>query len=126
MMRCNTQVPRNAMDRIEKFGLKVARPLYDMIEHEVLPAAGVASDTFWHGLSGIVHELGPRNRGLLAKRDQLQARIDAWHRERRGQPHDAGAYQAFLFEIGYLVPEGPDFAIDTANVDTEISATPVP
>jgi malate synthase len=114
------------MDRIEKFGLKVARPLHDMIEREALPSAGVASDTFWQGLSGIVHDLGPENRALLAKREQLQARIDAWHRERRGQPHDAAAYKAFLSEIGYLVPEGPDFSIDTANVDPEISSTPGP
>jgi malate synthase len=113
-------------DRIDKFGLKVAHPLFDMIEREALPAAGVASDTFWQGLSGIVHELGPKNRELLAKRDRLQATIDAWHLERRGQAHDAVAYRAFLAEIGYLVPEGPDFSIDTANVDPEISSTPGP
>ena len=66
-------------DRIEKFGLQVARPLYDMIEREALPAAGVASDTFWQGLSELVHELGPRNRALLARRDELQAELDAYH-----------------------------------------------
>jgi malate synthase len=113
-------------DRIEKFGLQVARPLHDMIELEALPAAGVAPDAFWRGLADLVHELGPRNRVLLARRDELQAQIDEWHRARRGQPHDAAAYRHFLEQIGYLVPEGPDFAVDTANVDPEIAAMPGP
>jgi malate synthase len=113
-------------DRIEKFGLQVARPLYEMIEREALPPTGVASDAFWKGLSDLVHELGPKNRALLARRDDLQAQIDAWHRAHRGLPIDAMAYREFLAEIGYLVPEGPDFTIDTANVDPEISSTPGP
>ena len=113
-------------DRIEKFGLQVARPLHDFIEAEALPATGVASDTFWRGLSDLVHEFGPQNRALLARRDDLQARIDAWHRARRDQPVDAAAYRAFLQEIGYLVPEGPDFSIDTSNVDPEIATIPGP
>ncbi len=113
-------------DRIEKFGLKVARALHDMIETEALPGTGVSSDAFWQGLSSIVHELGPRNRALLERRDALQARIDAWHRERRGQPHDAAAYTAFLQEIGYLQPEGPDFAVQTENLDPEIARVPGP
>ena len=113
-------------DRIEKFGLQVARPLHDMIENEALPGTGVASDQFWKGLSALVHEKGPKNRALLAKRDELQAKIDAWHRERRGKPHDAAAYKAFLVEIGYLVPEGADFKVDTANVDAEIARIPGP
>ena len=113
-------------ERIEKFGLQVARSLYDMIEREALPGTGVSSDQFWKGLSELVHDKGPKNRALLAKRDALQASIDAWHRERRGKPHDAAAYAAFLSEIGYLVPEGPDFAVETANVDPEISVIPGP
>jgi malate synthase len=113
-------------DRIEKFGLQVARPLHDMIENEALPGTGVASDQFWKGLSALVHDKGPKNRALLAKRDALQAKIDAWHRERRGKPHDAAAYKAFLVEIGYLVPEGADFKVDTANVDAEIASLPGP
>ena len=113
-------------DRIEKFGLQVARPLFDMIEHEALPATGVDSAAFWQGLSQLVHDFGPKNRDLLATREALQAKIDAWHREYRGQPFDAVAYKAFLVEIGYLLPEGPDFLIETANVDPEVASTPGP
>jgi malate synthase len=113
-------------DRIDKFGLQVARPLHDMIEAEALPGTGVSSDTFWQGLSALVHELGPKNRALLATRDTLQAKIDAWHREHAAKPIDMGAYKTFLTEIGYLVPEGPDFAVDTANVDPEIASIPGP
>ena len=113
-------------DRIEKFGLRVAPALHDFIEREALPATGVDSDTFWRGLAQLVHDFGPRNRELLAKRDELQARIDAWHRAHPAPPIDAAAYKAFLAEIGYLVPEGPDFSIDTANVDPEIASMPGP
>jgi malate synthase len=112
--------------RIDKFGLRVARPLHDLIENEALPLTGVASDRFWKGLSDLVHDFGPRNQALLAKRDDLQAQIDAWHRVHRGQPIDTAAYRDFLTEIGYLVPEGPDFQIDTSNVDPEIASMPGP
>jgi malate synthase len=113
-------------DRIDRFGLQVARPLLDMIEREALPGTGVAPDTFWKGLSELVHTFGPRNRALLDKRDALQTQIDGWHRARSGQPHDANAYAAFLRDIGYLVPEGPDFQVDTAGVDPEIADIPGP
>ena len=113
-------------DRIEKFGLQVARPLHDFIEREALPAAGVAAAAFWQGLSDLVHGFGPKNRALLARRDELQARIDEWHRAHRAQPIDTGAYRSFLQEIGYLVPEGADFSIDTRNVDPEIANMPGP
>src|SRR6266478_4732019 len=114
------------IDRIDKFGLQVARPLYAMIEQEALPLTGVASDQFWRGLSDLIHVQGPRNRALLAKRNDLQEKINAWHQGRRGAPVDAAAYRALLLEIGYLVPQGPDFTVDTANVDPEISDTPGP
>jgi malate synthase len=113
-------------DRIEKFGLQVARPLHDFIASEALPAAGVAADAFWKGLSDLIHDFGPQNRALLARRDALQTQIDAWHRGRSGQQVDAAAYRAFLQDIGYLVAEGPDFSIDTCNVDPEIASMPGP
>jgi malate synthase len=108
-------------DRIQAGGLRVAKVLHDFIEDEALPGTGVAPAGFWSALDAIVHDLAPRNRVLLARRNQLQARIDAWHRARRGHLLDPQAYQEFLSEIGYLLPEGPDFAATTENVDAEIS-----
>ena len=113
-------------DRIEKFGLQVARPLYDLLEREALPLTGVAPDAFWQGLSELVHVFGPKNRALLAKREDLQAQIDAWHRAHRGMAFDAAAYRSFLGEIGYMVPEGTDFVIETTDVDPEIATVPGP
>jgi len=113
-------------ERIEKYGLRVARSLFDMIEHEALPGTGVSPERFWRGFSELIHGMAPRNRELLARRDALQTQIDQWHRERAGQPHDAEAYKAFLIQIGYLVPDGPDFQIDTAQVDPEIARIPGP
>jgi malate synthase len=113
-------------DRIERFGLQVARPLHEFIETEALPAVGITADVFWRGLSDLIHGFGPKNRALLARRDELQARIDEWHRAHRAQPIDAGDYRLFLQEIGYLVPEGADFSIDTRNVDPEIASMPGP
>jgi malate synthase len=113
-------------DRIALHGLQIDRRLHDMIASDALPGTGIAPDTFWKGLSDLVHELGPRNRELLATRDALQARIDDWHRARAGQAHDATAYANFLREIGYLLPEGEDFQVDTAHVDDEIASIPGP
>lgn len=109
-------------NRIDAFGLQVAEPLHAFVEREALPGTGVSAQAFWQGLSALVHDLTPKNRALIEKREAIQAKIDAWHLERRGQPHDASAYRAFLEEIGYIVPQGPDFSIDTANVDPEIAA----
>ena len=108
-------------ERVEVGGLKVDRLLYDFINDEALPGAGVSADAFWAGFDRLINGLGPRNRALLAKRDDLQRRIDAWYRETRDQPIDLPEYKAVLREIGYLVPEGDDFAVSTANVDPEIA-----
>ncbi|MDE4303414.1 malate synthase G [Phaeobacter gallaeciensis] len=107
-------------------GMQVASELADFIEAKALPGTGVSADAFWAGLSGLVNGMGDENRALLAKREDIQGRIDAWHVERRGQPHDAEAYTAFLRELGYLVPEGDEFEIETENVDPEIAHTPGP
>ncbi len=107
-------------------GLKISVELADFIENRALSGTGVSAEVFWAGLSRMVTELGPKNRELLAKRADIQSRIDAWHEMRQGQDHDAAAYEAFLKEIGYLVEEGADFRIDTANVDPEIALTPGP
>ena len=111
---------------VERAELRVADTLAQFIESRALPGTGVASADFWAGLSALVHDLGPKNRALLAEREDMQAKIDAWHIANRANPHDAAAYTAFLKEIGYLVPEGDDFEIDTENVDPEIASIPGP
>jgi malate synthase len=107
--------------RIEKHGLSVAPALHDFIVKEALPGSGVDPDRFWAGFSALAQKLMPENRALLAERDRLQAAIDDWHRKNPARPIDQAAYTAFLKEIGYLVPEGGDFQIGTANVDPEIA-----
>lgn len=112
--------------RIDKAGLQVDARVVAFIEGEALPGTGIGADAFWAGLAGLVNGLGPKNRALLAKREAMQAQIDAWHVARKGQAFDAAAYRAFLAEIGYLVPEGPDFSIETSGIDPEIATTPGP
>ncbi len=109
------------MARIEAHGLKVDPDLHQFITEEALPGTGITADRFWSALAGLVADFGPRNAALLAKRADLQAKIDAWHEANPARPIDLAAYKAFLAEIGYLVPEGPDFAITTANVDPELA-----
>ncbi|SOH92237.1 malate synthase [Monaibacterium marinum] len=112
--------------RIEIDGLHVAQEMKDFISTQALPGTGVDEASFWKGLSDLIHTMGPRNRALLAVRQDMQDKIDSWHRDHRGQAHDAAAYTAFLREIGYLVPEGAPFAVETQNVDAEIASTPGP
>ncbi len=109
------------MERIQAGGLSVSKNLHDFINTEALPGTGVTTDAFWNGLGAIVRDLAPRNRDLLDLRDKFQSQIDSWHQERRGQPHDAAAYEAFLRQIGYIVPASAPFAVDTQNVDDEIA-----
>src|SRR5689334_9287507 len=104
-------------DRISVHGLQVARPLHDFITQEALPGSGVDQDKFWAGFAASTVKLMPQNRALLTERDRLQAAIDEWHKAHPQKPIDADAYTAFLKEIGYLQPEGGDFAIGTRNVD---------
>ncbi len=113
------------MERVEREGLQVAAELAAFLEDRALPGTGVDPADFWRGLSGLVHDFGPKNRVLLEYRAELQRRIDAWHREHPGRP-DPDAYRAFLEEIGYLLPEGPDFRVETARVDPEIASVAGP
>ena len=105
--------------RITRHGLQIAQPLHDLVVDEILPGTGIDADALWRGFAAIVREFAPRNRAVLARRDELQATIDAWHRAHPA--FDAAAYRAFLVGIGYLLPEGEDFTIETQNVDTEIA-----
>ncbi|MGV0850222.1 malate synthase G [Mycolicibacterium phlei] len=113
-------------DRVTVGNLRVARVLYDFITNEALPGTDIDPDTFWSGVDKVVADLTPKNEELLAKRDELQARIDKWHRQRVIEPIDQEAYKAFLIEIGYLQPEPDDFTITTAGVDDEITTTAGP
>ena len=118
--------PRTDRPRTERQGLAVGQELDDFVMNEALPGSGVDPDAFWAGFAGLIADFAPRNRELLEKRDEIQAAIDAWHKERVGQPHDAAAYRAFLEELGYLQPEGPEFSIDPSNVDPEMATIPGP
>ncbi|WP_039020157.1 malate synthase G [Halocynthiibacter namhaensis] len=106
---------------IEKSDLKVDSQVVEFIETRALPGTGVAADAFWAGLSDLVNGFGDENRALLAKRAEIQGQIDAWYKEQGDAALDPTAQEAFLREIGYLVPEGEDFAIETANTDPEIA-----
>ncbi len=112
-------------DRVEINGLKVDRGLKAFIDNEAIPGTGVDSSDFWSAFGTIVADLAPQNRALLATRDGLQAKIDQWYRD-NGAPNDLDAYKDFLREIGYLLPEGNAFSIETANVDPEISTVAGP
>ncbi|GAA1077460.1 malate synthase G [Tsukamurella spumae] len=107
-------------------GLEVATVLYDFINNEALPGTGVDQDAFWTGAAQLIGDLVPKNRALLATRDELQAKIDAYHAAAPGEITDFPAYKQFLADIGYLVPVPEDREITTANVDTEITSTAGP
>ena len=108
-------------ERVETGGLRVAKCLHDLVSDEISPGTGVDAEAFWRALAEVVRDLGPKNRALLDRRDELQAQIDAWHVERAAQPLDPAEYRAFLESIGYLLPVGEDFRIETGNVDDEIA-----
>jgi malate synthase len=106
---------------VARDGLDVDAALVDFVEQEVLPGLSVTATAFWAGLADLMQAMTSQNRALLAHRDALQTQIDAWHQARRGQQHDAAAYKRFLIDIGYLLPDGDPFIIDTSNVDAEIA-----
>ena len=108
-------------DRVEIGGLGVAKCLHDLVEDEIAPCTGADPEAFWRSLADIVRDLGPKNRALLDRRNELQAQIDAWHAERAAQAIDPAEYRDFLESIGYLLPAGDDFRIETENVDAEIA-----
>ncbi|WP_296014003.1 malate synthase G [uncultured Agrobacterium sp.] len=108
------------MSRIEHNGLSFDETLYQFLKDEVLPETGLNADDFFSGFSAIVHDLAPKNKALLAKRDAFQEKLDDWYRQ-NGAPSDLADYEAYLREIGYIVPEGAAFKVDTQNVDPEIA-----
>jgi malate synthase len=113
-------------DRTQVGGLQVSTILHSLITDKIIPGTNVDPDLFWEGLEKIITDLTPKNRALLANRDELQEKIDAWHLEHSGKPHDHAAYKQFLKAIDYLVPEGDEFSISTENVDDEIATVAGP
>jgi len=107
--------------RIKIGELQVSKELAEFLNQEALPKVGIDENQFWQSFEEIIHQFGPENKALLKKRDDMQAKIDAWHVAHKGSDFDAKSYKAFLGEIGYLVEEGEDFTITTENVDSEIA-----
>ena len=101
--------------------LKISSELLRFVNDEILRDTDVSPKKFWSDFDQIVHELAPINRSLLDKRKNLQKKIDDWHIKNKGEEFDINKYKNFLNEIGYLVNEGPDFQIETKNIDNEIS-----
>ncbi|MDL2188454.1 malate synthase G [Pseudomonas sp. ChxA] len=108
-------------EHVQVGGLQVAKVLFDFVNNEAIPGTGITADQFWAGADKVIHDLAPKNKALLSKRDDFQARIDTWHQTHAGKAHDPVAYKAFLQDIGYLLPEAADFQASTQNVDDEIA-----
>ncbi|MCH7742165.1 MAG: malate synthase G [Proteobacteria bacterium] len=108
-------------ERVKAGGLQVARVIYELVEHEIAPGTGIDPQHFWSELESLLETMVPRNRALLARRDDLQMQIDHWHRENVATPLDAVAYLSFLKDIGYLLEDVDEFKIETQNVDAEIA-----
>ena len=108
-------------EHVQVGGLQVAKVLFDFVNNEAIPGTGITADQFWAGADKVIHDLAPKNKALLAKRDDFQVRIDTWHQTHAGKAHDPVAYKAFLQDIGYLLPEAEDFQATTQNVDDEIA-----
>ncbi|MGB1106923.1 MAG: malate synthase G, partial [Candidatus Puniceispirillaceae bacterium] len=107
---------------VARGNLSVAAELADFVDNRLFDGTDITADRFWSGFDAAVHRLAPRNRDLLARREDMQAQIDQWLRDNGGSGIDAGSYAGFLSEIGYLVEEGADFSIDTVGVDPEIAS----
>ncbi len=108
--------------KIVSGGLHIDQQLYDLVAEQIAPGTGVEVDHFWACLAKIVEDLGPKNQQLLQRRDALQAQIDAYHQQRRGEPLEPTEYRAFLAEIGYLLPTGDAHQICPENTDPEIAS----
>ena len=120
VIKTTAQTNLEMPERIELHGLSIDRALHDLVAEEIAPGTGVEAGELWRKLAAVVAELGGKNRALLEKRDGLQKQIDHWHRTHPGRPNPK-AYQDFLSDIGYLLPESNDFSIRTENVDREIA-----
>jgi len=107
-------------ERVDHSNLRIAKPIFDLVTERIIPGTDIEPAQFWSDFSAIIEDLAPVNRQLLEIREQLQSKIDAWHRE-NPVPFDVTNYKAFLKEIGYLVPEVDNFSISSENVDPEVA-----
>jgi len=107
-------------ERVEQSNLRVAKPIYNLVTEQIIPGTNIDPQQFWEGFAAIIQDLAPVNRQLLVIREDLQAKIDAWHRENPA-PFDFSSYKSFLKDIDYLVPEVDDFSITSENVDPEVA-----
>jgi len=107
--------------KISKFKININKSLYDFINLEVLPGTNIDENNFWKGFSDLINDLLPINEKLLKKRKHIQKQINDWHNKYLASEHNSVLYEQFLRDINYLIPEGPDFKIDTTNIDPEIS-----
>ena len=112
--------PKNSITQTNSSSLVISKDLKDFIENEVLIGLDISKDHFWSSFETIVNEFSPRNKDLLQKRENIQAKIDTWHIDRKGQDFNFTEYKSFLTKIGYIAPRSEDFKISTDNVDPEI------
>ena len=110
------------MKIVDKNGLKISSTLFEFINNEAIPNTGVKIDDFWNKFSKVVHEMTPINKKLIQKRENIQKKIDDWHKSRREKDFDKNEYVNFLKSIGYLIEEKNNFNIETSEVDEEISS----
>ena len=101
--------------------LKISEELLSFVNKELLKDLDISSEKFWEGFDNAVHDLAPQNKKLIQIRENLQKKIDDWHIKNKGNEIEIEQYKKFLREIGYLKEEGPDFQIETNNVDDEIA-----
>ena len=109
------------MSITEKNGLKINTKLFDFVNNEIIPGTNIKSEEFWNNFGNIVHELAPINKKLIQKREDIQKKIDDWHKKNKGKELNKKEYLEFLKSISYIVEEKDDFNIETANVDDEIA-----
>ena len=122
-MGTKLKLGKQMVARFQKGGLQVADVLVDLVENKIMPGFWITPDIFWEAFEATLQELGPKNQNLLRKRKTLQTQIDDWHHANKGQENNTEVYKQMLFDIGYIIPEGGDFKITTANVDPEIANT---
>ena len=109
------------MSITEKNGLKINTKLFNFVNNEIIPGTNIKSEEFWNNFGNVVHELAPINKKLIQKREDIQKKIDDWHKKNKGKELDKKEYLEFLKSISYIVEEKNEFKIETSNVDDEIA-----